>query len=51
MTGGRIGEPASYGLTEQLREIGFDTGRMKTGTPPRLDGRTIDYEPAGKTAR
>ena len=43
MTGGRIGEPASYGLTEQLREIGFETGRMKTGTPPRLDGRTIDY--------
>ncbi|GIV24383.1 MAG: tRNA uridine 5-carboxymethylaminomethyl modification enzyme MnmG [Bacteroidia bacterium] len=42
-SGGRLGEAASYGLTEQLRELGFETGRMKTGTPPRLDGRTIDY--------
>lgn len=43
MQGGRIGEPAAYGITEQLQELGFETGRMKTGTPPRLDGRTIDY--------
>jgi len=42
-SGGRIGESATYGLTDQLREIGFETGRLKTGTPPRLDGRTIDY--------
>ncbi|MCS7188738.1 MAG: tRNA uridine-5-carboxymethylaminomethyl(34) synthesis enzyme MnmG [Bacteroidia bacterium] len=56
-SGGRIGESAVYGLTEQLRELGFETGRMKTGTPPRIDGRTIDYsrlevqpgdEPPGK---
>ncbi len=41
--GGRAGENASYGLTEQLNSLGFESGRMKTGTPPRLDGRTIDY--------
>lgn len=41
--GGRIGEPSSEGLTEQLKELGFKTGRMKTGTPARLDGRTIDF--------
>ena len=41
--GGRVGEEASYGLTEQLHSIGFVTGRMKTGTPVRLDGRTIDF--------
>lgn len=41
--GGRIGEMASYGLTDQLLSLGFTTGRMKTGTPPRLDGRTIDF--------
>lgn len=41
--GGRIGEPHSYGISEQLREIGIEVGRMKTGTPPRLDGRTIDF--------
>ena len=41
--GGRMGEAASYGITEQLREIGFETGRMKTGTPPRIDGRTVDF--------
>ncbi len=41
--GGRISEPASLGLTEQLRSIGFETGRMKTGTPARIDGKTIDF--------
>lgn len=41
--GGRVAEPASYGLTEQLKSIGFETGRMKTGTPVRLDGRSIDF--------
>lgn len=43
LTGGRISEPASYGISEQLREHGMITGRMKTGTPARIDGRTIDY--------
>ncbi len=41
--GGRISEPASHGLTEQLRELGFSAARMKTGTPMRIDGRTIDF--------
>ena len=41
--GGRISEPASKGLTAQLVKLGFVAGRMKTGTPPRLDGRTIDF--------
>ena len=41
--GGRSGEPAAEGITKQLIELGFTHGRMKTGTPPRLDGRTIDY--------
>ncbi len=41
--GGRSAEPASYGITEQLIEKGFATDRMKTGTPARLDGRTIDF--------
>ena len=41
--GGRVGEEASYGLTEQLKEAGLEVGRMKTGTPVRLDGRTIDF--------
>ena len=41
--GGRISEPSAHGLTEQLRELGFVTGRMKTGTPARIDGRTIDF--------
>lgn len=42
--GGRISEPASYGLTEQLKSLGFICDRMKTGTPMRLDGRTIHYD-------
>jgi tRNA uridine 5-carboxymethylaminomethyl modification enzyme len=41
--GGRSGESASYGITEQLVELGFESGRMKTGTPPRVDGRSLDY--------
>lgn len=41
--GGRAGEKASTGLTEQLTDLGFDSGRMKTGTPPRVDGRSLDY--------
>lgn len=43
LTGGRISEPASIGITEQLKSIGFSTDRMKTGTPCRIDGRTIDF--------
>ncbi|MDH3795495.1 MAG: tRNA uridine-5-carboxymethylaminomethyl(34) synthesis enzyme MnmG [Flavobacteriaceae bacterium] len=42
--GGRAGEKAATGITEQLTDMGFDSGRMKTGTPPRVDGRTLDYE-------
>ena len=41
--GGRSGESAARGITEQLVELGFEAGRMKTGTPPRVDGRTLDY--------
>ena len=41
--GGRSGEPAAEGITKVLINLGFKSGRMKTGTPPRLDGRTIDY--------
>lgn len=41
--GGRAGERAATGITEDLREMGFETGRMKTGTPPRVDGRSLDY--------
>lgn len=42
-SGGRSAESASYGLTENLVELGFESGRMKTGTPPRVDGRSLDY--------
>lgn len=42
-SGGRIGENASYGLTEQLMSLGFESQRMKTGTPVRIDGRSIDF--------
>ncbi|MCE3277818.1 MAG: tRNA uridine 5-carboxymethylaminomethyl modification enzyme MnmG [Bacteroidetes bacterium] len=41
--GGRAGEKSSTGITEQLIELGFESGRMKTGTPPRIDGRTLDF--------
>ena len=41
--GGRMGESASYGITEQLVKVGFESGRMKTGTPPRIDGRSLNY--------
>lgn len=43
MQGGRIGEAASYNISEQLFDCGFKTGRLKTGTPVRIDGRTIDF--------
>jgi tRNA uridine 5-carboxymethylaminomethyl modification enzyme len=41
--GGRVGESASFGITEDLLKAGFSAGRMKTGTPPRVDGRSLDY--------
>lgn len=41
--GGRMGEKASFGITNDLEALGFNAGRMKTGTPPRVDGRTIDF--------
>lgn len=42
--GGRAGEKSAVGITEQLCELGFESGRMKTGTPPRIDGRSIDWD-------
>lgn len=41
--GGRVGEKAATGITEQLVELGFESARLKTGTPPRIDGRSLDY--------
>ena len=41
--GGRSGERAATGITEELVQLGFESGRMKTGTPPRVDGRSLDY--------
>ena len=41
--GGRAGESASFGITEDLVKLGFESGRMKTGTPPRVDGRSLDF--------
>lgn len=41
--GGRVGEKAATGITEDLLQLGFESGRMKTGTPPRVDGRSLDY--------
>ena len=43
LSGGRISESSATGITAQLVELGFNTGRMKTGTPPRIDGRSLDY--------
>ncbi|GHT60592.1 tRNA uridine 5-carboxymethylaminomethyl modification enzyme MnmG [Bacteroidia bacterium] len=43
MSGGRISEPASFGITEQLVDLGFEADRMKTGTPVRIDGRSVDF--------
>ena len=42
-SGGRLGDKASKGITENLIELGFESGRMKTGTPPRVDGRSLDF--------
>ena len=44
LSGGRISEPASYGITEQLKNIGFTTDRMKTGTPCRINGKSINFD-------
>lgn len=44
LSGGRAGEKASTGITEQLIQLGFESGRMKTGTPPRIDGRSLNYK-------
>ncbi len=41
--GGRVAEKAATGITEQLVNFGFDSNRLKTGTPPRIDGRSLDY--------
>ncbi|WP_286008055.1 tRNA uridine-5-carboxymethylaminomethyl(34) synthesis enzyme MnmG [Barnesiella viscericola] len=48
LRGGRISEPASYGITEQLVGLGFTAGRMKTGTPVRIDGRSIHFDEAAE---
>jgi tRNA uridine 5-carboxymethylaminomethyl modification enzyme len=43
MPAGRAGESASHGLTENLQHLGFETDRLKTGTPPRIDRRTVEF--------
>ncbi len=48
--GGRAGESAAYGITEDLLKVGFEAGRMKTGTPPRVDGRSLDYSKMNEEA-
>ena len=47
ITGGRISEPATYGISEQLQEAGIRTDRMKTGTPPRIDARSLHFDEMG----
>ena len=47
LAGGRVSEPATYGITDQLREAGIRTDRMKTGTPPRIDARSLNIEELG----
>ena len=47
LAGGRVSEPATYGITDQLREVGIRTDRMKTGTPPRIDARSLHIEELG----
>lgn len=47
ITGGRAGEPSSVGLTSSILELGFESGRMKTGTPMRIDGRSVDFSKMG----
>ena len=49
--GGRAAESAAFGITEQLTQLGFESGRMKTGTPPRVDGRSLDYSKDGRARR
>ena len=49
--GGRMAEPMAIGLTEQLIQLGFESGRMKTGTPPRVDGRSLGLRCDGRTKR
>lgn len=48
LSGGRVSEPAAKGLTEQLVQLGFTAGRMKTGTPVRIDGRSVDFSKMGE---
>ena len=48
--GGRAGEGASFGITEDLLKLGFESGRMKTGTPPRVDGRSLDFSKMAEQA-
>ncbi len=48
LSGGRAGEPASHGLSERLEKAGFTVGRLKTGTPPRIDGKSIDFSSTEK---
>ncbi len=51
MEGGRVAEKAATGITEQLVEYGFESDRLKTGTPPRVDGRSFGLQCYGRTDR